>query len=148
MRKTTWFSAALAAILAGLVSAPANAAQPLDHIVAIVEEDVVLRSELDRQVGVARSERRAQGKAIPPQDVLEREVLEGLIMARLQATAAANAGITITDEEVDAAVASIAERNGISVSQLRQILANSGMSYDSFRENIRKQLLQTSFQRQ
>lgn len=124
------------------------AVQPLDHIVAVVEEDVVLRSELDREISVTRAQLRGSGQPIPPPDVLERAVLEELILARLQSAAAAKAGITVTDEEVDAAVASIAERNGITVNQLRQILGNSGINYGSFRENIRKQILEANFQRQ
>ncbi len=139
----------LAGLLVLLLLPPATlAVQPLDHIVAVVEEDVVLRSELDREIGVTRAQLRGSGQPVPPQDVLERAVLEELILARLQSAAAAKAGITVTDEEVDAAVASIAERNGITVAQLRQILGNSGISYNSFRDNIRKQILEANFQRQ
>jgi peptidyl-prolyl cis-trans isomerase SurA len=144
----TWFVPVLAALLAWLPPSIVPAAQPLDQIVAVVEEDVVLRSELDRALVQARGERRASGQPVPPQDAFEREVLEELILEKLQSAAAAKAGITVSDEEVDAAVASIAERNGITVAQLRQILGNSGMSYTGFRENIRKQILEANFQRQ
>ena len=144
----TWFLPVLAALLAWLPPSIVPAAQPLDQIVAVVEEDVVLRSELDRALVQARGELRASGQPVPPQDAFEREVLEQLILEKLQSAAAAKAGITVSDEEVDAAVASIAERNGITVAQLRQILGNSGMSYSGFRENIRKQILEANFQRQ
>ena len=138
----------LLAVLTPLPHAVPAAERTLDHIVAVVEEDVILRSELEREMQAARGQLRAAGKPAPPNDVLEREVLEKLILDRLQAAAAARSGITVSEEEVDNAVAGIAERNNITVAQLKQILANSGMSYDGFRENIRKQLLEIAFQRQ
>ena len=139
---------ALLVILAPLQTDVLAAERALDHIVAVVEEDVILRSELDRETQVASARLRSTGKPVPPTDVLEREVLETLIIDRLQTAAAARSGITVGEEEVDNAIAGIAERNNVSVSQLKQILASSGMSYNSFRETIRKQLLEISFQRQ
>jgi peptidyl-prolyl cis-trans isomerase SurA len=91
---------------------------------------------------------RQAGRPLPPPDVVEREVLEQIILERLQAAAAERSGVTVSDEEVDQAVASIAQRNGITVAQMKQILAQSGMSISGFRENIRKQLLEVAFQRQ
>ena len=139
---------AVLVMLTSLQTFATSAERGLDHIVAVVEEDVILRSELDRETDVARARLRSAGKPLPPQDVLEREVLENLIVDRLQAAAAARSGVTVSDEEVDNAIAGIAERNKITVAQLKQILANSGIGYEGFRENIRKQLLEVSFQRQ
>jgi len=134
--------------LLALLAPLAGAEQPLDNIVAVVEEDVILRSELDRELRTARGRLRASGKAAPPTDVLERQVLEDLILTRLQSAAAERSGVTVSDAEVDEAVAGIAQRNNITVAQMRQILTRSGMSFDGFRENIRKQLLEVNFQRQ
>lgn len=138
----------LIVVLSSLQPAAMSAERELDHIVAVVEEDVVLRSELDRETEVTRARLRSAGKPVPSDDVLEREVLEQLILARLQAAAASRSGITVSEEEVDNAIAGIAERNKITVPQLKQILANSGIGYNGFRENIRKQLLEVNFQRQ
>jgi peptidyl-prolyl cis-trans isomerase SurA len=134
--------------LLALLPLSATADKPLDHIVAVVEDDVVLRSELDHELKGERARLRAAGKAMPPNDVLERRVLEEIILSRLQATAAARSGVTVSETEVDEAVEGIARRNNITVAQMKQILGRSGMSYDGFRDNIRKQLLEVNFQRQ
>ncbi|MEN8174577.1 MAG: peptidylprolyl isomerase [Pseudomonadota bacterium] len=136
--------------LTALLTSPAAmaAAGDMDHIVAVVDDDVVLRSELDKELNVTISRLRASGAPLPARDVVERQVLEELIQSRLQEAAAARAGVTVTDEEVDNAIAGIARRNGISVAQMREILGRSGVNYAGFRANIRKQLLAVSFQRQ
>jgi len=134
--------------LLALLPLYASAEKPLDHIVAVVEDDVIMRSELDKELGSARARLRASGKPMPPQDVFERQVLEEIILSRLQATAAARSGVTVSEAEIDEAVEGIASRNNITVAQMKEILGRSGMSYDGFRENIRKQLLEVNFQRQ
>ena len=126
----------------------AIAANELDRIVAVVEDDVVLRSELDREMATARSRWRAAGKPIPAADEFERAVLEDLILKRLQTTAAERSGVTVTEADVDNAIAGIAERNGLTVGQLKEVLPRTGMSYTAFREQIREQLVEVGFQRQ
>ena len=144
--KRAVLAAAFVALSVLQTAAPAD--QALDHIVAVVEDDVILRSELDREIEETRAQLRASGKPLPSADAVEREALESLISARVMASAAERSGVTVTDEEVDTAIAGIAERNGITVSQLKQVLASSGMSYTNFREKIRKQILEFNFQRQ
>jgi parvulin-like peptidyl-prolyl isomerase len=122
-----------------LLPLAAHAAKPLDEIVAVVEDDVVLRSELNSAM---KGSRRQKGES---REAHERRVLDQLITNRAQKLAADRAGIKVTDEEVDAAVATIAARNKISVAQLRQILGRQGQSYSAFRENLRKQIGQQKF---
>jgi peptidyl-prolyl cis-trans isomerase SurA len=139
----TWIIRLL--VLAGALSAmPAVAAKgpatELDAIVAVVEDDVVMRSELDREVRKVAAQLRAQGQKLPPQPALERQVLERLIGTRLQLAVAKQAGVAADDQTVDAAVASVAQRNNITVDQLRAILSREGVSFSGYREEIRRQI--------
>jgi peptidyl-prolyl cis-trans isomerase SurA len=132
-------------LLAGVLAPMAGRTQALpdnslDRIVAIVEEDVILRSELDlavRSVLAQYADRRSQ---LPPQDVLERQVLERLVLLRLQLQRAASGGIRIGDGEVEQAIARIAEQNRISIDQMRQQLARDGMEFSEFRRTLREEM--------
>ncbi|MCU0766672.1 MAG: peptidylprolyl isomerase [Gammaproteobacteria bacterium] len=115
-------------------------ASELDSIVAVVEDDVILRSELDREMVKTARQLQAQGVSVPPRSALERQVLERLILSRLQQQAAQQAGIVINDEALDEAVAGIAKRNNLSVAQLREALNRGGLSYDQYREEVRRQM--------
>jgi peptidyl-prolyl cis-trans isomerase SurA len=134
-------AAALAPAVPAAPKGKAPAGQPLDTIVAVVEDDVILRSELDREMVKTARQLQAQGASAPPRAALERQVLERLILARLQLVAAQQAGIVISDEAVEEAIAGVAKRNNLSVPQMRQALAQSGMSYDQYREDVRRQML-------
>ena len=137
--------ALLAVALAGLPALPAQAqalpSSNVDSIVAVVNEDVILRSELDRAVANVSAQFAAQqGGQLPPRDVLERQVLDRLIITRLQVDRATESGIRITDQEVQQAVQTIAGQNNMSVEQLRARLATDGMSYAEFQKNLRDEV--------
>ena len=129
------------ALLAGSFSALAQQAQPLDRIAAVVDEDIILQSELDRAVVNIRSQYAGREGQLPPGDVLQRQVLERLILIRLQSARAASTGMRISDEEVDNAVNNIAAQNKISIDQLRQQLAKDGLSYGDFRTSLRDEIV-------
>ena len=114
--------------------------QPLDRIVAVAEDDVILQSELDRAVASVLAQYQKNPQQLPPRDVLERQVLESLIMLRLQVARAKDTGIRISDADVDQAAQRVAANNKIELSQLRASLARDGMSYDDFRMSLREQL--------
>jgi len=114
--------------------------QPLDRIVAVAEDDVILQSELDRAVASVLAQYQKNPQQLPPRDVLERQVLESLIMLRLQVARAKDTGIRISDADVDQAAQRVAANNKIELSQLRASLARDGMSYDDFRKSLREQL--------
>src|SRR5438270_13453172 len=78
--------------------------EPLDRIVAVAEDDVILQSELDRAVASVLAQYKANPQQLPPRDVLERQVLESLVMLRLQVSRAKDSGIRISDADVDQAV--------------------------------------------
>jgi peptidyl-prolyl cis-trans isomerase SurA len=121
---------------------PAQAAQlqPLDRIAAVVDEDVILRSELERAVGNVSAQYAGREHQLPPRDVLERQVLERLVMTRLQVARAQSTGVRVSDQELDAAIANIARQNRLSPEQLRQQLAGEGQTYAEFRNSVREEL--------
>ena len=142
-------SSRFAGVLAGALLAFASLSgavraqdtQPIDRIAAVVEEDVILRSELDRAIRNIRAQYAGRDDQLPPADVLERQVLERLILTRLQVARAESSGIRATDEDVDAAVGRIAEGNQLSVEQLRQQVEAGGQSFADFRRSIHDELL-------
>jgi len=134
----------LAGMIAALMlAAPVGAQtlQPLDRIAAVVNEDVILQSELDRAVRNVSAQYANQPGQLPPQAVLERQVLERLVLVKLQVARAAETGIRVSDEELNTAVASVAQQNGASVDALRQRLAGEGVSFADFRNSIREEII-------
>ncbi|MGV8961249.1 MAG: peptidylprolyl isomerase [Stenotrophomonas sp.] len=126
------------------VSVPAAAqqqVQSLDRIAAIVDEDVVLQSELQRAVNNIKSQYAGRDNQLPPDAVLERQVLERLVLVKLQVARAESSGIRIGDEELNLAISSIAQQNGTSVETLRQRLAQDGISFEDFRKSVRDEIL-------
>ncbi|MGQ0801763.1 MAG: peptidylprolyl isomerase [Pseudomarimonas sp.] len=113
---------------------------PVESIVAIVEEDVILRSELDRAVANIRNQYAGSQQQLPPNDVLERQVLDRLVLLRLQLGRAIAAGVRISDSEVDQTVQNIARQNNITEAQLRAQLQRDGLPYDEFRQTLRDEL--------
>src|SRR6478735_12152384 len=130
----------LAAALAGVPALPAQAqalpSNNVDSIVAVVNEGVILRSELDLAITNITAQFAAQqGGQLPPRDVLEKQVLERLIMQRLQVDRANESGIRISDEELQQAVGAIAQQNRMSIDQLRARIIADGLSYTEFQNN-------------
>lgn len=129
-------------IAAPLVALPPPAgSEPLDRIVALVEDDVVLKSELDRAVETVRRQFEGRGGQLPPPEILERQVLERLILGKLQVQRAQQGGIRISDTEVDQAVGRIAAQNGVGVIQLRDGIEAQGLSFADFRQSVREELM-------
>lgn len=123
-----------------LLCAPLHA-QPIDRIAAVVNEDVILQSELDRATRNILTQYANRQDQLPPRDVLERQVLERLVMVRLQVARAAESGIRVSDEEVDAAINNVAQQNNMSLDQLRQQVAREGGSFADFRTSLRDELV-------
>lgn len=127
-------------LLAGL-SVTTVAAVPLDRIVAVVNDDVVLESELQERVRSIRGQIEESGQSPPPTRVLEREVLDQLILNKLQLQLAENSGIRIDDETLNRAINDIATRNQLTLAQFRQILEQDGYDFEAFRQNIRDEMV-------
>lgn len=134
-----WLLLALSALLG---AAPAGAqTQPIDSIVAVVDEDVILRSELDRAMARALTMLRSQGRSLPPRDVLERQVLDRLIMIELQIQRAEATGIRIAEQEVDQVIGQVAQNAGMTPDQLRSAVTADGIGWGEFRREMRDELM-------
>lgn len=138
------FSGLLFALCLGLTSnilwAQDQAVASVDGIAAIVDEDVILNSEVQRSVDNVKSQYAAQPGQLPPEDVLRKQVLERLILLRLQVERATSSGIRVSDNEVNQAIQNIANQNKISIDQLRAQIGNEGMSYEDFRNNLKDEI--------
>jgi peptidyl-prolyl cis-trans isomerase SurA len=138
-----------AAVLAAILIGPAALAQTrdigehgemLDRIAAIVNDGLVLKSELDAQL-VAVTKRLSEQKVdLPSQSVLKQQVLERLILSEIQAQRAKHVGLTISDEQLNGALQDIAVRNKIPFDQLPTALESQGIEYKQYREAMRKEL--------
>ncbi|MNM59645.1 Chaperone SurA precursor [compost metagenome] len=142
---TKTLPAVLATLLAfSGVTAPAAAqqqSQPLDRIAAIVDENVILQSELQRAVNNIKGQYAGREAQLPPDSVLERQVLERLVLVKLQVARADGSGIRVSDEELNHAIASIAQQNGSDVDSLRQRLAQDGIGFSDFRNSVREEII-------
>jgi peptidyl-prolyl cis-trans isomerase SurA len=135
--------AAVMLAVAVVSAAPAQGQQlqSVDHIVAVVDEDVILRSELDLALRNVLAQYAGQEAQLPPRAVLERQVLERLVLVRLQVARAESTGLRVDDAEVDQALAAIAAQNGVTPDQLAARLAADGLPMEGFRQSLREELL-------
>ncbi|MBW5412838.1 peptidylprolyl isomerase [Pseudomonas sp. MAG002Y] len=123
------------------ISSMAHAAVvPLDRVVAIVDNDVVMESQLRQRLTEVKQNIAKRGGEVPPDSAVENQVLERLILEDIQLQIAERSGIRISEDELNQAVATIAQRNGLSVAQFRQALAQDGLTYDDVRDQVRREL--------
>jgi peptidyl-prolyl cis-trans isomerase SurA len=113
----------------------------VDSIAAVVDEDVILRSELDQAVNNILSQYRDQPGQLPPRDILERQVLDRLVLMRLQLVRAEDTGIRVSDAELTQAMQSVASRNRMTQDQLLARIKSDGMSYEAFRDSLRDEMV-------
>ena len=118
----------------------ATKGEMLDRVAAVVNDGVVLNSELDDQMAIIGERLRAQKLELPPENVLRQQVLERLILQEIQAQRATKAGLKVPDETLNSALQDVAQRNGIPLSQLPDALKQQGIDYASYREDVRKEL--------
>jgi peptidyl-prolyl cis-trans isomerase SurA len=127
-------------VAALLLVGQAQAAE-LDRIIAVVDEDVVMQSELDEQAARVRDALRQQHTEMPPTTVLERQVLERLVLEKIQMQVATQSGIKVTEKDLNRAIADIAKRNKLELPQFQKIIESEGITFDRFREQIGQQIL-------
>ena len=113
----------------------------LDKIVAIVDDGVVLKSELDQRVSSVSLQIAQSGTNAPPMDILTQQVLDRLILERLQLTMGYNAGVRISDEELNQAIARVATNNQLSTDQYIEQIKLQGSTINVVREEIRNELI-------
>ena len=137
--RTFFFKAA--ALLFTLMSWTANAQiEVLDQVVAIVDDDIILASELQERVMGVRSTMESRGVEVPSDDVLIRETLDRLILDSIQLQLASRYGVRIPDQQLDEAMTRLARQNGLTLEQFRIALEQSGQSYAAAREGLRDDL--------
>jgi peptidyl-prolyl cis-trans isomerase SurA len=112
----------------------------LDKVVAVVNDGVVLQSELDSETREIETRLQAQHVALPPETVLRQQVLDRLVVEEIQQQHADRAGIKITDEQVNAALEDIAKRQKLTLDQLPEKLAADGVDYPQYRIELRREI--------
>ena len=128
---------ALLLAVAGL----ASAAETIDRIVAVVNDGVVLQSELDQAMAMTKQQLGDRNIPLPPDEVLRGQVLERLILTRVQTQRADEAGIKVDDRELNEVLNRIAAQNNMSPADFAERVKKEGMDYTALREQVRDQVL-------
>ncbi|MCW8963162.1 MAG: peptidylprolyl isomerase [Gammaproteobacteria bacterium] len=141
----------IAPLLLSLLTCPASFAQntdpgisdivELDRIVAVVNDDVLMESELTVRMREVSRDLRAKGIPPPPASILQKQVLERLMLQRLQLQEARNSGVRIEDQALNRTIQKIAEGNNLTLKQFRRVLERDGFSFAQFRENVRNEIM-------
>jgi peptidyl-prolyl cis-trans isomerase SurA len=147
-KRATTLSASLALLAALGLALQASAqtreiqgqGQLLDRVAAVVNDGVVLESEVDDQVAAIKDRYKGQGQELPPDNVLRQQIVERLIVQEVEVQHADRAGIKVSDETLNNALTEVAQRNGISLQQLPQALTSQGIDYAGYRESMRREL--------
>ncbi len=125
---------------AQLLAPTAPAMQPLDRIVAVVNDDVILQSDLNEAVRSVQQQYASQPGQLPPINLLRKQVLNRLILMRLQIQKAQDQGIQVSEADVDQAVNGVAQQNKLTPDQLRAEVEHSGTSWAAFRQQLADQI--------
>jgi peptidyl-prolyl cis-trans isomerase SurA len=128
-------------LLAFPILALAAQSQPLDKVIAVVNDNVITASELEGQVAILRQQIQAKNMQLPSENALRKQVLQHLIDVDLQLQLAKNHNLTIDSPELNDSIAKIAETNHLSLTQLREEVSKQGLGWEDYRENIRKEML-------
>jgi len=121
--------------------AGAEAADPIDRILIVVNDEIITAREVDTRVAVVRARLASQKVNLPPEDILRRQVMERMVAERLQQQAARQLGFKVSDERLDQAIRRVAEQNRKSPEDLRRESEKQPGGYRAFREELRGQLL-------
>ncbi|MGH8763265.1 MAG: peptidylprolyl isomerase [Nitrosospira sp.] len=135
----------LAMLMAGIAIVP-QSAHPgsivtIDHIVAVVNENVITRHELDETLKTAVKQLQKQGIQPPEPAVLEKQLLERIILNRVQLQLARETGVTVSDTELDQTLRRIAQENKLSLQEFYSALEHDGISFNKFRDEIRDEII-------
>ena len=117
------------------------APQEVDKVAAVVDNGVVLESEVNDMLQSVKQQAKEAKQQLPDDQTLRRQILDRLIMDNIQLQMASKMGLTLTDDDVNKAIAGIAQQNNLTVDQLRSRLAYEGLNYNVYRAQIRKEML-------
>lgn len=130
----------LLGLLAGLAAAQPRQPIAVDRVVAVVNDEAITLNELRERLALTVRQLRNRGTPLPSQDVLEKQLLERLIVDRLQVQFAKEVGLRPADAELDGAMRRIAENNKLSMAEFRNALERDGIPWARFREEIRDEM--------
>ncbi|WP_135384566.1 peptidylprolyl isomerase SurA [Vibrio tasmaniensis] len=137
---TLWKRTLIAIAATCTISISYAAPVELDSVKVIVNEGVILQSDIDTSMKTLRANAKKSGQTLPSQDVLNEQVLEKLIIDTIQTQEAERIGVRIDDARLDQAIEGIAKDNNQTVQQLTASVAEEGLSYNAFREQVRKEI--------
>ncbi|MFT3741700.1 MAG: SurA N-terminal domain-containing protein [Gammaproteobacteria bacterium] len=132
---------AIIALWMGLICITSLADQPLDKVVAVVNDDVITQSAVDSVMSDMQHAMEQTGQTVPPPAELKQQALNLLIDQKLQLQIAARNKITLSNEELDTALKGIAKQNHLTLAQLKEALEKQGIRYAKFRQQVHDQLL-------
>jgi len=131
-----------AGLIAATLIGPVQAATEIrDQVVAIVDDDIIMASELRERVGAVTVNLEARGVQLPPEEELIRETLDHLILESIQLQLGKRAGVRISDEQLNSAVQRMATQNRMTLEQFREALEERGQSYEAMREQVRRDMI-------
>ncbi|WP_250655351.1 peptidylprolyl isomerase [Alkalimarinus coralli] len=115
--------------------------KPLDHVLVIVDDDIVMVSELEARIKTITARLKAQGTALPPASVMSERVLDQLILESIQLQMAERNGLRVDDNQLNETMQNIAKRNGYTLDEFQEEIKSEGVTYNEAREQIRRELL-------
>lgn len=139
LRLSRWI--AVIAITPLMICNLSAAPKELDSIVAIVDDDIIMESELDQRTDEIRTRLRGQRGQLPPEKVLQEQVLERMITESIELQMADRAGIRVNDNQLNETLANIARQNNMTTDQFRETVVSEGMSWSALRDQIRRELI-------
>ena len=126
----------------------ALAGEPLNRIVAIVNDDIITASELkNREVSVMEQLQKQQTE-MPATSVLRKQILDRLVLENLQLQIAERGGVRVDDELLNTNLRTLAKKNNMTLGEFRNVLENDGYDFVSFREDFRKQIIMNKIRQQ
>jgi peptidyl-prolyl cis-trans isomerase SurA len=130
---------ALAALLLGASLQAQATLEIMDKIVAVVDDDIILESELAQRIKTLKLQI-SENETLPADDVLRKQVLDRLVIDSLQLQMADRAGVRISDEELNQALQGVAAQNKFTVAEFRQAIERDGIAYSDMREQLRREM--------
>jgi len=143
MKKSKYIYSLLLSLIISNLSAEdfENKSEALDSIIAVVNDGIVLRSQLEAQIKIITARAKKDGFELPEESVVEEQILEQLILEEIQLQRAERMGIRVSDQMLNNAISLIAEQNNTSFEKLPELLLKDEVDYGDFRRDLRKELI-------
>ncbi|GLX84022.1 chaperone SurA [Thalassotalea loyana] len=135
------FAVALISISALSPTKSFSAEQELDRVAAIVDQGVVLESEVKELIANIKAQAKQNNQTLPSDNAIRIQVMDKLINESLILQLGERMGVQVSDAQLDDTIANLAQSNNMSLEQFRQVILNDGLSYERYRESVRKELI-------